>query len=52
MAGALILGVVYALDINSRDDPAIAIAQENAHAFSEMTGNVYLGKIIFYIDAA
>lgn len=43
MAGALILGVVYALDIQDRDDPALAIAEETAHAFSEMIDKTYLG---------
>lgn len=44
MAGALILGVVYALDIQDRDDPALAIAEETAHAFSEVIDKTYLGN--------
>ena len=44
MAGALILNVVYGLEITSRDDPALIIAEEALHAFSEIAdAGSYLG---------
>lgn len=44
MAGAIILEVMYGLEIDSRDDPALVIAEEAVYAFSETAdAGSYLG---------
>ena len=52
MAGALILGVVYSLDIKSRDDPYLKIAEETVRAFSEINENIWLGNVFFSPDTS